>query len=123
MHIRQPHGSTTTPESTLGVVYAKQMKHGRMEVVDFIPVLDGFVSEFIGSSNADAFFYAASGEPHGKPKWIVIAPIGALGKRCSAKFASPDDQGRIQKTQATKVTDQGGNRLVYGLAILGVSIL
>jgi len=123
MHVGQPHVSTAETEGAFGMIYAEQMKHGGMKVVDFIAVLDRFVSKFIGTAHADALLDAAPGKPHGKPKGIVIAAIGALGEGRSAEFPSPDNQGRIQKTKTPKITDQGGNRLVDRFAILSVSIL
>ena len=105
------------------MIYAEQMKHGGMKVVNFIAVLDRFISKFIGTAHADSLLDPSAGKPHGKTKRIVIATIGALGKGSSAEFTPPDDQGRIQKTQAAKITYQGGNRLVDRFAILGVSIL
>ena len=122
MNAGQPHVASAETESASGMVYAKEMKHGGMKIVDLISIFDRLVSEFVRITHTDPFLDATSGKPHGETEGIVVATIDPWAKGVRPN-SSPDDQGRVQKTESTKIGDQGGNWLINGLTVLGVSVL
>ena len=77
----------------LGVVEPKELKHGRMQVMDVDFVAGCVETEFIGLAESDAWFDAAASQPHGETVRMMIPPvIAALNHGCAAEFSTPDDQ-------------------------------
>ena len=80
VHVGQTHVASAETESASGMVYAKEMKHGGMKIVDVISIFDRLVSKVVRTAHTDTLLYATSGKPHGETEGIVVAPIGSLSK-------------------------------------------
>lgn len=79
----------------LFVVKAKLVKDGGVDVVDVGFVDGGVVADLVGFAVADASFDSAARHPSGEAMRVMITTrfLRFLGKRKSAKFAAPDDEG------------------------------
>jgi hypothetical protein len=98
MDICEPHIAPGKPKRQFFVVDAKQVEHGGVQIMNVNFVLDRFVAVFIGGTVNHASFDSAASHPDGKPKWIMIAAIGALSEGSAAKF-STQMTGLIEETR------------------------
>src|SRR4029453_3698073 len=84
----------------------------------------GAQSKLVGRSDRQAAFDTAACHEHGETPGIVIAAclfvVGPLEERRPSKLAAPDDECIFQHAASLEIRDKAGNRLVGGLAVLGV---
>src|SRR4026209_83976 len=103
-HIGQPEITALEPECQLGVVDAKQVQDGGLQVMDVYPVFGGVKSEFIGIANGLAALDAAASQPDCVRVWMMVTPLKIIGvvwvrrlaHGCATKLASPDHQRIFQ---------------------------
>ena len=95
-----------------GVVNAKKVQHGGVEVVDFGFVGDDFVAEVVGRAVDSATFDPAPGHPHGETEGVMIAAVGTLSERSPSEFAGPYDKGATEESALFKVGEECGDRFV-----------
>ena len=120
--VGEAHVSRRKAKGAFGVVDAKEVKHGGVEVVDLHFVFDGFVSPFVGRTVGHPGFYAAAGEPSGEAEGVVVAAIPSLSEGCSAEFTGPDDEGLLENAQFFQVGDESGDWLIDRFTIFVVTI-
>src|SRR5579871_5871256 len=92
MHIGQPHIPPAEPKCETFVVDAEQVKHGRVQVVNFNPAIDSLVAPLIGGAVHCARLDAPTCEPDSEAELVVIAAITALCKRGAAELSCPHHQ-------------------------------
>ena len=95
-HIGKSEIAALESVDQLFVIDAQQMQHRGVQVVDFDLVLDRVVAELIGRPVHDAAPDAAAGHPDREPEGVVIAAVGALGKRGPAEFPAPDHERLVE---------------------------
>src|SRR2546425_8083181 len=96
-HVGEPLLPALEEEGQLLVVHAQQFEDGGVEIVNVDPIFDRAETKFVGGADDFAAPNAASGQPGGEAVGIVVAPGGlvritAVGDRCPAKFAAPNDE-------------------------------
>ena len=98
MHIGQATLDSVVVIGQPGVVDAKQMQCGRMQIVAIGWRFHGFESEFIGRSVAHAAANSSTGEPCGEPARVVVASFafGPLSPWLPTKFRRADHQCVIE---------------------------
>ena len=52
----------------------------------------------------------------------MVSTVAIFGHRCSAEFATPDDQGIFQQVTLLQILDQSGNRLIHVFGLVGVRL-
>ena len=120
--VGEAHVSRRKSKGALGVVDAKEVEHGGVEVVDLHFVFDSFVSPFISRAVGDSGFYAAAREPSGEAEGVVVAAVPSLSERGSPEFAGPDDEGFFEEAEFFQVGDEGRNGLIDGFAVFVMTI-
>ena len=91
------HVATAEAVGQALVIDAQEVKHRRVEVVDFDFVLDGVIAVVVGRAVDRPPFDPRAGQPHREPERIVVAPVGPLGHRRPAELASPQDKRLVQQ--------------------------
>src|SRR5688572_20233784 len=84
-------------------------------------VFDHFVSVLVSHSVGHAALHAASGQPDGKSKWIVISAIRPLCEWRAAKFTGPNDKRRIQESARSQILQQRRYWLIDGAGVVFMS--
>ena len=117
MHVGESHVSTTESKGGLRVLDPEQIKHGRMQIVHLLFVLNCVVSPFIGFSMDRAATNASAGEPNRKTVRIVVPTICSLGEGRSAKFTCPDDQRGLEESSLFEVLKECSVGLIHRSSI------
>jgi hypothetical protein len=89
--------ATRITVSQFFVIKPHQVKDGGMKVMDVDFVFDRFETEVIGCAVGLPTFNSATRHEHRKSPWVVITAISVFGGGSSAKLASPDDKGFVEK--------------------------
>src|SRR5262245_59269911 len=111
------------PVDELSVIQAHQPKDCGMDVVNVETIFHRVQTELIGFANDLAALNSATGHPHGKTGWVVIAAITFFTHRRAAKFAAPYDERGLEQTARFEVSEQTGDRLIHGAAKFGMVLL
>src|SRR5690606_18719045 len=87
-------------------------------------------SQIIAGAMADSAAHAATGQPDRERILVVIASgqprvvgVASLAQRRAAELRTPDDQSLVEQSAPSQVFNQGGDRLVDVLALIGQSLL
>jgi len=96
MHIGKSHIAAAEAEGLPCMIDAKEMEHGRVQIVDFAHALDGLVAELVGRAERDSRSHAGAGHPEREAELVVIAAVGPLGERRATELAGPDDEGILE---------------------------
>ncbi len=100
------------------------MQNRGMEIIHGAHVLDGFVSELVGSTIAERRFHAGAGHPGREAVRIMIATAGSSLKRWHAtELGAPHNQGIFQQASLFHVSQQSRGRLVENGAMLAVLLM
>jgi len=132
-----PGETLIEPKRAVGqsfVIQTKQVQKSGVKIVYVNRAVGDSVTEFIGSSMDMSRFHSASRHPNRKSFLVVISanialfsrhPCSArpLGHRSATEFSAPDDQSLVKQAPFLEVLDQGGNRLVDLLALVGQTTL
>jgi len=106
------------------MVKAEQVQDRRVEVVDRDNVVDGFVAEVIGRTEAEGSFDSGTRKPAGETFRIVIPSAGTfLEGRHAAEFGTPHDERVFQETALLQIGDQSGSRLIKNRTVEAVLLL
>lgn len=118
--IGQPEITSLEPEGQLGVVDAKQVEDGRLQVMNVNPVLGNVKSEFISFANGLSRFDACAGQPDRVRVGMMVASLKIAGvvwvwrlaHGSAAKLASPNHQCVLQHPALFEILDQRATGLV-----------
>jgi hypothetical protein len=91
VNVGQPHVASAESVGQTFVIYAAEMQHGGVQIIDLYTIFYSFVSVLIRSAVGRSPFYPSTRHPNGETKWIVVASVAALRKGCSAKLSGPND--------------------------------
>src|SRR6185436_8081761 len=83
-----------------------------VQIMHVDPVLDGLEAKLIGGAIHHAAFHAATGQPRGEAKAVVVTTFGSLGGRSASELTAPDDQRVVEQTTRFKILQQRGDRPV-----------
>ena len=75
VHAGQTHVASAETESASGMVYAKEMKHGGMKIVDVISIFDRLVSKVVRTAHTDTLFTPPPANHMVKPKGLWSRPL------------------------------------------------
>src|SRR5690606_31375321 len=118
-HISQPERSPLEFISKLFMVKAKQMQHGRMDIVNRRSAADAGKPNFIRFTVADPISDSTSSHPNGisigmvitSQEWHVVV-IAVFLHRSPSKFTTPNDQGLFQQSALLQVHEECSHRAV-----------
>src|SRR5687767_3237538 len=105
LHIRKAEVAASVAISQALVVEAQQVQDRSVEVVHVNFVFDGFVAVIIRQTVGETALDGTAGHPHREGFVVVIAPIGALCVRRSAKLAAPDYQRVLEQSSLFKISE------------------
>src|SRR5712672_717611 len=71
MHIREAEVAALGAVDELGVIEAKQVQDGGVQVVDVDGILDGVEAELIAPAQREPALHAAAGEPHAEASRVA----------------------------------------------------
>src|SRR5437868_6706539 len=111
VNIRQAHIAPAETIRQALVIYAKQMQHCRVKIMNCHLVFDGIIAIVVSRSINRAALDASAGEPHRKSKGVMVTPVAALRHRCPPKLSAPDNQSLAEKATRLQVFKQSCNRL------------
>ena len=103
--VGEAHVSRRKAKGALGVVDAKEVEHGGVEVVYVDFVFYSLETEVIGRSVNISSLDSAACHPGGEAIVVVVAPVDLAGigsflghfdDRSSAKFSSSQDEGFVE---------------------------
>src|SRR5262249_60378524 len=100
----------------LGVLQAKQVEPRRLDVVDADAVFNSLVAELARLAVVHSALDAAAGQPDREGLRVVVAALRTLRIRGPAEFPAPDDERILEQATRLEVGEQGGGRLIGGLA-------
>ena len=120
--IRQPHVPAAEAIRQLRVVDPHKVQHRGVEVVDHELLLDDPVAEVVGGTGDRAPLHAAASQPHRECLWVVVAAIGALGKRRPPEFTAPDHECGVEHPTVLEIPDQGRDGLIDRPRVVGMPL-
>src|SRR5207247_2058400 len=91
------------------VIHAKEVKHGRVKVVDADAVFHGLVADFIRLAVTHTAFDARARHPGHETIRVVVAAAIALGDGHTAELTAPDYQGAVPETAPFQIGEQAVN--------------
>src|ERR1041385_950201 len=127
-HIREPVISPLKSIRQLGVIEAKAMQDGRLQVVHVHLVLRHMIAQLVRLPIAEARLDPAAGHPDAEGMRMMIAPdqflllASILVHRRPAEFAAPNDQRVFEHAALLEIFDQGRARLIRLLRLAHQSI-
>ena len=74
MHVGQSEPAALVAESQSLMVDAQQMQQRCLKIMNMDGILDDVITQFVGRPKLHAGLNSASGQPHGKTTWVMIAP-------------------------------------------------
>ena len=123
MDVGEPHVTAAEADGQLGVIHAKQVQHGGVEIVNIQAFINGLVAVLVGGAIHGAALHAAAGHPEAEAEGIVIASVAALREGGAAEFAHPHDQRAVEQPAAFEIAQQGGDGFVDGFGVFLVTAL
>ena len=106
-----------------GVVEAKEVKDGGMEIIHVHRVFDGVPAKIVRFAEDLPSLYSPPRHPNAVSEGMMIAPSDTrkcspvLTERRAAELGCPHHQCRVQQSTLLQVSKQGSNRLIHNLAI------
>ena len=73
------------------------------------PILHGMESEVVSGTDGLSAVDAATGHPHGKPSWVVVASVAFFAHGGAPELAAPDDECFLEETARVKVLEKAGD--------------
>ena len=110
--IRQASIDAAVAEGESGVVDAKEMKDGCMQIIAPGDSFDGLVAQIIASAMSNTRFDPTTGQPVHEASAVVIAANAALSKRGSTKLRRPDEESIFQQSAGLEVTQECRDGLI-----------
>ena len=119
MDVGEPEVAACVFERQLLVIEPELMKQRGMEIMNMNSATDASEAELVRLAVRVAGLEAATSNPNGKAKWVVIAASSIfLCVRRATELASPPNNRIVEQTTLFEVLEQRRNWLVDGFCVL-----
>ena len=113
--------SLIKPKRTVGqffVIQTEEVKEGGVEIVDVNRAVGNPVTQVIRAAMNMTGFDSTSCHPN-REGFLVMVTTVSLSHGGTTKFSTPDNQCLVKQSSFLEVLDQGTDRLINLLALLG----
>src|SRR5262245_31357971 len=105
LHVGEAKIAPQELEGEPRVVYAQEIEHRRVQIVDRDHVFNRVISELVRGSMTRSGANPSSGEPHREALDVMVAAV-ALSHRSPPELAAPEDEGLVEHAALLQILHQ-----------------